>query len=535
MDYGQPRSPAAFAFPPRSDSSSSLAGPSSSGPAQLAAPFQLPPRGESLPRHQPNLSSASTASSSASSSSPWQLLDTPSSRGGKGGHSHSASVDTQLTSDSYGSQDDCYGDYDDEDDGASVLEQLYGFTTKSRADDLEEPPRGGHDSRTHSGLLLRERTRYRSSASYAPSNPTRDPSAAQFATLLSSLQLDDALERCFCGKPAEEESIYCSRLCAQTDALTALCGGSSGAEDSSDGVSLRSGSSGGGAVSGAESHYRRVEREEARRERERTARQHKERQAARRRGDFGSGSSAGSGKKVAGSLWRNEADVSSARGSGSSTGRVQPPPRTSSRRTPSLTSSLSSLSTGPSSAIPSPLSPAFPRTAHPPSPFIVEPPSPTTDSSSSYPTPPSPPLRPCTPNTQLHPTHHEVGDIYASYLAATPLASEKLRTPTQFGSSSSFSPSTLTPRARAGLALSVADDSPTRRGSSAASVGLRMLELCADDEDGEELEEVADRVGGTEEAGWGVMKERMARRGPGAYGHQKGKLSFEDVVGILGA
>ncbi|BGP20305.1 hypothetical protein JCM10213_002066 [Rhodosporidiobolus nylandii] len=518
--HPQPLSPSSFSFPRR---------PSSKHAQQLQAPFSLPPRGDSLHRggggHQPNLSSASTASSSASSSAASRSTSSPFQR-------RVSVASTALTSDSY---DDCDDEYDC--DQESVLEELYGLT---RGSTLEEedggPPRFA--ASTVSGMLLRERTRYRSSASLAPAFATTaplrtspPPQPDQYASLLASLSLS-SLDRCFCGNEPEEDSIYCSRACAQTDALNALCGGSSGAEDSSDAASLRSGSSG-GALSGGETHYRRHRREEARKEAEREAMQSKQRrEAARRRGGLGSGSSAGSGKKVPGSLWRNDADVSSTR-VGSSSSAINPPPRTSSRRTPSLSSSISSL---PSSAVPSPLTPAFPPHAHSQAPFVVEPPSPAHDAS-FHTAPPSPPLRPCTPN----PPHHlvpDMSDIYASYLAATPLASEKLRTPTQFGSSSSSSPSTLTPRGRLPLPSGVEDDSPTRSGGgtgSTAAVGLRMLELCGDEGDEEEERDALPEE--PQEGGWGArqMKERMRARAPGAYGHQKSKLSFDDVVGILGA
>ncbi|GAA5982757.1 hypothetical protein JCM11641_007778 [Rhodosporidiobolus odoratus] len=571
MQYTQPLSPNKFAFPHRPSSSASR-------PSHPLAPaFNLPPRGASLARHQPNLSAISTASSSTSSSSAARSTSSleahhPSLSAARSTSSLEAhhpsfsrrvsAASTDCTSEFY--DDDCY-DYDE--DNASVLEDLYGLmggrigesrAGPGRLDALleEEPPRVA--SPTDSSLLLRERTRYRSSASYAPAVGSAHPPPSssspasprarqapphQYASLLASLSLN-TLDKCFCGKDPEEDSIYCSRICARADALNALCAGSSGAEDSSDAASLQSGSadSSGRPSSGGETHYRRVEQEEARKEQERQARLSKDRREAKRNAARSSGDS---GKKVQGSLWRNNVKVASLRvGSGETqqastsyvpTPGLAPPPRTSSRRTPSLTSSVSSLSTGVSSAVPSPLSPAFPPNAHATSPFIVEPPSPL---DASF-TPHSPPFRPCTPNPPSHLAPSDVGDIHAPYLTATPLANEKLRTPTQVPTSASSSPSTLTPRGRTN-GTTPEDDSPTQRGASASLVGRSVLDMCIEYDEAELVAaESRDRV--TEEGGWGAaqqMHERMQRRAPrsgSAHGHQKGKLSFEDVVGILGA
>ncbi|GAA5872592.1 hypothetical protein JCM1840_004848 [Sporobolomyces johnsonii] len=493
-----------------------------SSSSSLGPPFayQPSPRAPSFSRHAPHPSEASTASSASRSSA-------------SGSSSHDARSSYTSYASSYCSYDDCL-ESDADDDGGSVLEDLCELSLSHESTTPDSPPR--YAASTDSSELLRERTRYRSSASVVqPLQPRQrhhpnldatrlgggvgalmpgfdNNTAAAHLSFLATL---GDLDRCFCGKDAEEDSIYCSRACAQTDALNALCGGSSAEDGSaSDGASLRSGSSGGNTV---ESHYRRVEREEVRREKERQARAARER-AAKKRGSDASSTSAKDRQR--GGLWRSNVDVSSVKtssGSSSTTSSLAaptrlPPPRTSSRRTPSLSSSASTCS----SAAPSPLTPSFPSDSHldPSMPFIVEPPE-----------------RPTTPLGHS-PASPEVSDIYAAYLTATPLASDKLRTPTQERSTPRSGP-TLPP---------TDDDSPTARGCDLSAVGLRMLQLCGSPArssgHGEE-DEARDRLESltTTEGGWGgrEIKERMARKGSTARGHTKGKLSFEDVVGILGA
>ncbi|GAA6052929.1 hypothetical protein NBRC10513_006930 [Rhodotorula toruloides] len=535
-----PPSASSFTFPP----SPAHASTSTSSSSKLAAAFDYPVRQDSL-AHAHRSHHPSTSTSTASSSS---------SRGR--GHA-----------DAFDEGEDCEDEEEGREysDAGSVLDELYdelaAFHPLAGKDNEAEasPPRGY--GRTDSTALLRERTRYRSSASYSPTqalNPShahnrlpgafgtlsfeqRDSQLSLLASIAASPSTP--LDRCFCGNEAEEDSIYCGRACAQADALNALCGGGSGAgssageegaassSSSSDGASLRSGTSGGLPESGSESHYRRVEREAERRAKER------ERQARRE-------------KKAGRKLGRSEAAArleGRAHAEQEEEERVRPPPRTTSRPlpertssrtgtgTPSLSSSVSSLA---SSAQPSPISPCFPSTAvGPSSPFIVEP----TSSSSAF----EPPLRPCTPNPPHLPN---ANDIYSSYLTATPLASDKLRTPTQLSRGAGTGSTLVTPRATFPRTPGAEDDeeeeeSPTQRcgAGGAEGVGLRMLELCADDE--EEVEERDQVSPNPDEGGWGAqeMRERMwarsgsARSSASGYGHTKGKLSFEDVVGILGA
>ncbi|BGP35520.1 hypothetical protein JCM10296v2_007358 [Rhodotorula toruloides] len=545
-----PPSASSFTFPP-SPAHASTSSPSSS--SKLAAAFDYPVRQDSLAHargaHHPS-TSTSTASSSSSRGRGHAYASTGSSSAG------TRSAYTSCTSDAFDEGEDC----EDEDEGrdytdaGSVLDELYdelaAFHPLAGKDAEASPPRGY--GRFDSTALLRERTRYRSSASYSPTqalNLQRSLLPGAFGTLsfeqrdsqlslLASIAASPStpLDRCFCGNEAEEDSIYCGRACAQADALNALCGagsgaGSSGVEEgaassssSSDGASLRSGTSGGMVESGSESHYRRVEKEAERRAKERERQIRREKKAGRKLGRSEAAA------RLEGRAQEEEEE------------RVmRPPPRTTSRPscertssrtgagTPSLSSSISSLA---SSALPSPISPCFPSTtAAPNPPFIVEP-----TTSCAF----EPPLRPCTPNPPHLPN---ANDIYSSYLTATPLASDKLRTPRGTGTPAS---TLVTPRATfprtPGAEDDEEDESPTQRcggGGGAEGVGLRMLELCADDDEG--LEERDQVSPDPDEGDWGArdMRERMWARSGSArsstYGHTKGKLSFEDVVGILGA
>jgi hypothetical protein len=161
--------------------------------------------------------------------------------------------------------------------------------------------------------------------------PSNNSQPSDLATLLQSLST--TLDKCFCGKEPEEESIYCSRACAQADAMTSLCGGSE-AGNGGDNDSIRSSSTG-----TSSSHYRRVEKEE----KERARQQQKQKEAAAR------------DRAARTALWHSgQAPPSSSSSHLISTRPL--PPRTSSRRAPSsssvhstapsLSSSLSSSSHG---------------------------------------------------------------------------------------------------------------------------------------------------------------------------------------------
>ncbi|TNY17328.1 Proteophosphoglycan ppg4 [Rhodotorula diobovata] len=550
LHHPQARSPSAFAFPASSPSSARGRDPAHIKCAPpLGAAFEYPTRGDSLAHGATHAPQASTSSSSSSFDSRSRNSTA---------RSAVSSTYTSFTSDSYDQDDACDDGYSD---SGSVLDSLYRDFSSSRLDD--SPPRfHKHTPSTDSTMQLRERTRYRSSASLMAGPGARPgggaphldgafghlslaPSAApdsHMALLAALAAASSTLDRCFCGGEPEEDSIYCSRPCAQADALNALCGTSSSAEEvasSSDAASMRSGSSVGSGSGGIDSHYRRVEREEMRRAKERERAQRK--QEKERKARAAEERTLAERGRTPGSLYRSEGDVGAARIASQES--VAPPPRTSSRRTPSLSSSISSLA---SSAAPSPISPAFPHHAgFPPhqatSPFIVEPPTPSCHSFHDAPlgavAEEEPLARPCTPNPKgqpphfhspASPAHLDAGDIYGSYLLATPQAGDKLRTPTQHPHSESRSGSTSnsTPRAAFPGEHGDDDDSPTQRGSGAAGVagvGLRMLELCDSDDEFDDGE--ADQVA--------PLRAGHRRGAPLGGGHTKGKLSFDDVVGIL--
>ncbi|GAA5985414.1 hypothetical protein JCM10908_006966 [Rhodotorula pacifica] len=615
----------------------------------LAAAFDYPVRQDSLARkkstqqhaqQKSTSSTASSASSSAASTSGFGLGGLGRGRGrGASAHTHaygyssssahtrSSSIATDLTT---ASSSSCGSGT-----GASPFsfqdENKYGLQAHEHISfqpDLREEDEDDEDQipRTDSTLLLRERTRYRSSASYAPIATTYplqgafgSLSISGSSSLASPFDQDEehdavgssenahmellaalaatstTLDTCFCGNAPEEDSIYCSRACAQADALNALCGGtgsgSSGGEDGgagsiSDAASLRSNASLSSSSGAESSHYRRVEKEETRRatEKERALRRLK------------------SSRKPVPKLKADDDEVNTRMSSNASSTRSssssRPAPsasagRTSSsassRRTPSLShSSLASEASRPSSS--SFHLPASPLRNSVSSPCIVEPASPLDHhDDENYAIPPSGlgfehPIRPCTPSPRIGTTSNDdgsmlVSDIYASYLTATPRDGQQhlLQTPTSHHLAGLHAPDSLatTPRAvylaaqggaRQGGEEEDDEESPTQH-CGTSSVGLRMLELCDSDE-GEDVEEeeeaeqgssrypvrhedeARDSLGRGGLSGGQRMQQRMAERTSSSssssstrsssasrriYGHMRGKLSFDDVVGILGA
>lgn len=169
-----------------------------------------------------------------------------------------------------------------------------------------------------------------------------------------------------------------------------------------------------------------------------------------------------------------------------------------------------------------------------------------------------------------------VSDIYASYLSATPKDGHLLHTPTTALTTRGLDSLSATPRAGLPRAHVDGDEdededepSPTQH-CGTSGVGLRMLELCGSDDEGADegepphvpqasasgdgdaiftgqhyRDEARDSLGEGGWAGGQRMQQRMAERchstassasgRSGAFGHQRGKLSFDDVVGILGA
>lgn len=324
-----------------------------------------------------------------------------------------------------------------------------------------------HDEEDHYDATEALRSSLSSRASSRPSRvaSTEQPSRAQrnarmhtdLDTLLASLQ-STSLSTCFCGNQPEEDSIYCSRTCAQADALQALNGGGGLAEGAGDADSVRSGSTG-----TSSSHYRRVEREE-RAVREEEARRKRE-EAKERTGQ-----------------WTSRLGGRSSNGSNKMSTRPLPP-RTSSKRapksnssTPSLTSSLSSATSSSSSAF----SATEEHRTHPHL-FIDAPSS------------PSPQPSPSGIDAEATPR--------AGFARST---SRRALTDDEYGVAPAPPPSS----------------------SSQVGLGYMSMMLASEEEDEEE-----DRVGS-----WGggqrgkELKERVVR---GRGGHKRGKLSFDDVMGIM--
>ncbi|KAL8280460.1 hypothetical protein RQP46_007108 [Phenoliferia psychrophenolica] len=266
-------------------------------------------------------------------------------------------------------------------------------------------------------------------------------------------------DRCFCGEPADEDSIYCSSACGRKDAMQALCA-------EGDSKSHASGS-----------HYRRVELEENKREKERQrakAREKRDRQTASARMGtwrFGAGAATDSRSPP------SPSPTPSYQSSTSSRRRSRDP----SERSDSVNSHVPSLSSDSSSSVVS-----------------------YADSESSLSSPTSASFIPSTPPQHSHkhfpPSPHSTLcgeiDIYDSYLGtATPIA----RAQPSPDPSSPFKTFTL---------------------------GGRSPQFGSE----EERDFVEHGIG----FGGQQLKARIQSRTPRTHGHQKAKLSFDDVVGIMG-
>ncbi|POY75453.1 hypothetical protein BMF94_1526 [Rhodotorula taiwanensis] len=648
----------------------------------LAAAFDYPVRQDSLssrtPRrnnapavkqHAPSTSTSSSASSSSSSAGPihaYLYSDD------EGHHTRSSSLATDFTTASEHSRNGSTS--------FSPRKDAFAFSPNAQTTQALR-----YEARPDSSLVrLRERTRYRSSASFHPTNayalqgafgslslaehhdqldalltqadgahsaslssPTSESETAHLELLAALAATSTTLDTCFCGQEPEEDSIYCSRACAQADALNALCGGgsggasnSSGAEDAFEPFSTATGGgssamrrsssnyshqSGSSAFSGSESHYRRIEREETRKatERERAQRRLKSSTRSRRKPapvspeDERAEAVAKAARHLFGDGGEDDSSAPSSRRSSRPSlrqlalaqdrGSVLAPriSRSSSSSSPRVTSYSSSVSSHTPASIYSPVSPrestssslaspSDPDQYASASPCIVEPPySPSPERAPVNELPRGlgfeHPIRPCTPSPRIaRPASADesqggmlVSDIYASYLAATPRGDEPqqrqphglLCTPTGLGlglGPTGGDSLSATPRAaiRGEVPEDEEEDSPTQRGAGGLSdVGLRMLELCASDDEGDEddvrgrgwaHDESRDSFdardnGGACWTGGQALQRRMADRSASSssrrsstsrstmdedrrgYGHTRGKLSFDDVVGILGA
>ncbi|KAK4051625.1 hypothetical protein OIV83_002765 [Microbotryomycetes sp. JL201] len=177
------------------------------------------------------------------------------------------------------------------DDGVSVLNDLYDdLALEARAPPLQQSatPRTPKQriasksqrasSSSTSSSIASSSSRWNSCASdfsrhsFASFSHTRHSSRVDSLARNLGRMLDQAWspDLCFCGNSQEPESIYCSKTCAQADALAALEGGSTGpsraqspsssSASSSDAASILS-----SASSNASTHYRRVVNDEERR------------------------------------------------------------------------------------------------------------------------------------------------------------------------------------------------------------------------------------------------------------------------------
>ncbi|KAM0789709.1 hypothetical protein ACM66B_006568 [Microbotryomycetes sp. NB124-2] len=182
-------------------------------------------------------------------------------------------------------------------DGMSVLDDLYhDLTLEARAQPSSPPPplarqhqQSGTPRTPRQQGTINKPSTHQSTSSDASSSLSRwNSCASDFGLSRSSSAsirqtrhssrldspacnlgqlLDQAWspDLCFCGNTQEPESIYCSRTCAQADALAALEGGPSRAQSPPSSTCSDTASVHSSASSCASSHYRRVVNEEERR------------------------------------------------------------------------------------------------------------------------------------------------------------------------------------------------------------------------------------------------------------------------------
>ncbi|ORY76269.1 hypothetical protein BCR35DRAFT_305926, partial [Leucosporidium creatinivorum] len=407
-------------------------------------------------QHRPNESESSTQSSALS----FTLSD----RG-----SYASTCYTSCTSDA---ESDC----DDQGHQHDAFE-LYDYYSEARASQLEQEQQLDDEQEDQFETFGRSGSFQSSlpSSSSSRSSPRASSSNGQPSSDLASLlaSLSTSLDKCFCGNDPEEDSIYCSRACAQADALTSLTGGTE-ATNGGDTDSLRSSSTG-----TSSSHYRRVEKEEKARARQ----QQKQKEAAAR------------DRAARTALWHSGQAPST---STSHTISTRPlPPRTSSRRAPSSSSSTHSTTPSLSSSL-----------------------STSTSSRGSA----------SSPTTYEHPTHPHlfIIDAPSSPDRATPSPSRGFRQPLD---------AEATPRALVGRALNDDDEAyggvPSPVDGDASKVGLGYLEMMMMGEEfGEEVKDrVSDSFEGVGQKGR-ELKERVVRGRMGPT-HKRGKLSFDDVLNVM--
>jgi len=247
-------------------------------------------------------------------------------------------------------------------------------------------------------------------------------------------------------------------------------------------------SSGSTTPGGAETHYRRIEMEEARKERERSAARRAERSAV-------GGGRAGRARQAKVGNWGAVEGEMGTKTKGSSRKASA-----SARSTHSSVPSLSASSTT-SSAVASPVSPTFPHST-----FLQA-------------------HRPASPHPTLRPSSGSSSeDLLSAYMTShqtTPKQGRRLpRSPIDHD---------RTPPAHFLASYAAADEaegsilSYAKGLSQDERVGMGYMEFMA-------REEEADRV-----AGLGMADDAVPRVRNGAQRHTRGKLSFDDVLSVMGA
>ncbi|SCV74668.1 BQ2448_7697 [Microbotryum intermedium] len=338
-------------------------------------------------------------------------------------------------------------------------------------------------------------------------------------------RLSTAIDLCFCGRVAEADSIYCGRECSRVDAMNALCGGQ---EDqpttplsaeyetvTTPVLALRPTSF--GSSDGVVSHYRRrVERKRA----EERISQELWQSRNNSRSNLHSSASLSSSRRLSGSSVASSASTSSsaaAERSPRDPSRRKPvPTRDSTGSTHSKAPSLSSSLASPASSCCSPRIPHHATMAEPSSPRLYQQPK------IIFPSP-----------TRTSPTR--------SVTCATGLASSRaLSTNVDedlFASSLDATPTLATIHGRR-AALSdeeygvpsldrYSSDSSMDAAFGYGSVGLMMLQ--SDDDEDDEHDLVAGLSSGQK------LKARVRAQMVPRPGHTRGKLSFDDVLNLLGS
>ncbi|SGY83976.1 BQ5605_C009g05667 [Microbotryum silenes-dioicae] len=369
--------------------------------------------------------------------------------------------------------------------------------------------------------LSRKRTKPKSKTNKPPKIDTEQDLLQQLA------RLSTAIDLCFCGRVAEEDSIYCGRECSRADALNALCGGQEGEPTTPlsakhEAVAtpiMGSRPTSFGSSDGVVSHYRRrVERKRA----EERISQELWQSRNNSRTNLHSNPSVSSPRRLSGSSVASSASTSSSTGFKRSprdlSQRKPVPTRDSTGSTQSKAPSLSSSLASPASSCCSTRNHSYAKTAEPASPRSYQQPkiifpSPTR----ILPTRSVVRATGLTSNRALSTNFDE--DLFASSLDATPtlatihgrrapLSDEEYGVPSLNRHSS---------------------DSLMDAAYGYGSVGLMMLQSDEDEDDDDEDDVVAGLSSGQK------LKARVRAQMVPRPGHTRGKLSFDDVLNLLGS